>query len=55
MHDVSLWSFWFSRLSNLVYFQPDDVVNVTMHHSVAFKCANDAKKNEHGTWNLVKI
>ena len=46
MHDVSLWSFWFSWLSNLVYFWLDDVANATMHHSVAFKCANDAKKND---------
>ena len=42
--DVSSWSFWFSWLSNLVYFWLDDVVNATMRHSVAFKCANDAKK-----------
>ena len=46
MHDVSSWSFWFSWLSNLVYFWLDDVVNATIRRSVAFKRGNDAKKKD---------
>ena len=56
---ISSWSFWFSWLSNLVYFWLlEDIANATMCHSVAFICSNDAKKKVRiylSTWNLVEI